>query len=53
MADTRLFVASIQNHPTIKLEWRGKPYQEVDRFFPSSKLCSVCGYTNEDFFTRS
>ncbi len=30
-----------------KLEWRGKHYQEVDRFFPSSKLCSVCGYKNE------
>lgn len=31
-----------------KLEWRGKYYQEVDRFFPSSKLCSVCGYKNTD-----
>jgi putative transposase len=30
-----------------KLEWRGKHYQEVDQFFPSSKLCSVCGYINE------
>lgn len=30
-----------------KLEWRGKHYQEVDRFFPSSKLCSVCEYKNE------
>ncbi|MBN1214507.1 MAG: transposase, partial [Candidatus Lokiarchaeota archaeon] len=32
---------------TYKLEWRGKHYQEVDRFFPSSKLCSICGYKNE------
>lgn len=31
-----------------KLEWRGKHYQEVARFFPSSKLCSVCGYKNMD-----
>ena len=31
-----------------KLEWRGKHYQEVDRFFPSSKLCSTCGYKNTD-----
>jgi putative transposase len=29
-----------------KLEWRGKYYQEVGRFFPSSKLCSICGYKN-------
>lgn len=33
---------------TYKLEWRGKHYQEVDRFFPSSKLCSVCGYKYEE-----
>lgn len=31
-----------------KLEWCGKHYQEVDRFFPSSKLCSICGYKNEE-----
>ncbi|MBD3211574.1 MAG: transposase [Candidatus Lokiarchaeota archaeon] len=31
-----------------KLEWRGKHYQEVDRFFPSSKLGSVCGYKHEN-----
>jgi len=30
-----------------KLEWRGKYYQEVGRFFPSSKLCSICGYKNK------
>ena len=31
-----------------KLEWRGKHYQEVGRFFPSSKQCSVCEYKNID-----
>jgi putative transposase len=31
-----------------KLEWRGKHYQEVERFFASSKSCSVCGYKNMD-----
>ncbi len=25
-----------------KAEWKGKIYQEVDRFFPSSKTCNVC-----------
>jgi putative transposase len=25
-----------------KCEWEGKIYQEVDRFFPSSKTCNVC-----------
>ncbi|PSO51575.1 MAG: transposase [Cyanobacteria bacterium SW_9_44_58] len=25
-----------------KAEWEGKVYQEINRFFPSSKTCSVC-----------
>ncbi|EAW34303.1 RNA-guided endonuclease TnpB family protein [Lyngbya sp. PCC 8106] len=25
-----------------KTEWEGKVYQEVDRFFPSSKTCNIC-----------
>ena len=29
-----------------KLRWHRKHYQEVGKFFPSSKLCSVCGYKN-------
>ncbi|NVM30619.1 MAG: IS200/IS605 family element transposase accessory protein TnpB [Candidatus Helarchaeota archaeon] len=31
-----------------KLEWQGKPLVLVDRFFPSSKRCSVCGQINND-----
>jgi putative transposase len=31
-----------------KLEWAGKHYIEVDRFFPSSKKCSMCGQINND-----
>lgn len=27
-----------------KTKWRGGTLQKVDRFFPSSKLCSNCGY---------
>jgi putative transposase len=25
-----------------KADWEGKVYQEIDRFFPSSKTCNVC-----------
>ncbi|NVM30608.1 MAG: IS200/IS605 family element transposase accessory protein TnpB [Candidatus Helarchaeota archaeon] len=31
-----------------KLEWQGKHLVLVDRFFPSSKRCSVCGQINND-----
>lgn len=30
-----------------KAEWRGKNVLIADTFFPSSKLCSVCGYKND------
>ena len=29
-----------------KAEWHGTLIVEADRFFPSSKLCSTCGYIN-------
>jgi len=31
-----------------KAEWSGRYLVEIDRFFPSSKLCSVCGYKHKD-----
>lgn len=30
-----------------KSDWYGKNIVEVDRFFPSSQICNVCGYKNE------
>jgi len=31
-----------------KAEWYGRTFIQVDRFFPSSKLCHCCGYKKED-----
>ena len=31
-----------------KAAWYGKKFIEIDRFFPSSQLCSCCGYRNTD-----
>ena len=31
-----------------KALWNGKHFVQVDRFFPSTKLCSECGYKNDD-----
>ena len=31
-----------------KARWNSKHFVQVDRFFPSTKLCSACGYKNDD-----
>ena len=31
-----------------KAKWYGKIISKVDRFYPSSQLCSSCGYKNKD-----
>lgn len=31
-----------------KADWRGRKVQVIDRFYPSSQLCSACGYRNPD-----
>ena len=31
-----------------KSEWHNRNLVEIDRFFPSSKLCSICGYKKTD-----
>jgi putative transposase len=32
---------------TYKTEWYGKKIVKVDRYFPSSQTCNVCGYVNK------
>lgn len=31
-----------------KADWYGRKVQVIDRFYPSSQLCSACGYRNPD-----
>ena len=32
---------------TYKAEWHGKKVVKIDRFFPSSQMCNVCGHINK------
>ena len=36
------------NMLTYKAEWNGKKVVKIDRYFPSSQTCNVCGYVNKD-----
>ena len=36
------------NYLSYKLDWQNKKLVKVDRYFPSSQLCSVCGFRKED-----
>ena len=31
-----------------KCDWNDKQFVKIDRFFPSSKMCSNCGWVNQD-----
>ena len=33
---------------TYKAEWNGKKVVKVDRYFPSSQTCNICGFVNKD-----
>lgn len=35
-----------------KAEWQGRYIVEIDRFYPSSKLCSCCGYKNVELMLK-
>ncbi len=30
-----------------KSDWYGRTYHKIDRYYPSSQLCSNCGYQNK------
>ena len=33
---------------TYKAEWNERQYTKIDTYFPSSQLCSNCGYQNKE-----
>ena len=43
-----LSINRFKNMLTYKVAWYGREIIEIDRFYPSSKLCSNCGYENNN-----
>ena len=41
-------LAGLARKIAYKADWSGVEYVEVDRWYPSSKTCSHCGYKNSD-----
>ena len=39
-----------RNFIQYKLEREEKHFVKIDKMFPSSKLCSICGYKNTELF---
>ena len=53
-----IFVADLAfgtflNQLKYKLEWLNKKLVKVDRYFPSSQLCSECGYRKTDLLLKN
>lgn len=40
--------AKFINYLSYKSEWYGRELIKIDTFFPSSQLCSICGYKNKE-----
>lgn len=36
------------DHLEYKLTWQGKQLIKIDKWYPSSQLCHVCGYQNNE-----
>lgn len=45
-------LGELRRQLTYKAQWRGRTLIVVDRFYPSSKLCSTCGTKNETLTLR-
>lgn len=43
-----LSLSRFKNILNYKSNWRGRTLIEIDRFFPSSKICNCCGYKNDN-----
>ncbi len=44
---------TLLNQLKYKLEWLNKKLVKVDRYFPSSQLCSECGYRKTDLLLKN
>ena len=44
----RISLYKLVNMIKYKAEWYGKTFIQIDRFYPSTKTCNICGYKNNN-----
>ncbi len=44
----RISLYKLVNMLKYKSEWYGKTFIQIDRFYPSTKTCNICGYRNDN-----
>ena len=44
----RISLYKLVNMLKYKSEWYGKTFIQIDRFYPSTKTCNICGYQNNN-----
>ena len=48
MEKFKMIIENILLQIEYKANWYGRVYHKINRFYPSSQTCNICGYTNAE-----